>query len=438
MGTASWVGGDIDSVVDLAATLRPCPERIGTVVHTVNAQIRDLVGDAGWSGDAATGFAAHWELASVAGSAVGAFLQTAADTLTTLAEELGRAEEGLRQAASEARGVGVRIGEDGRPAPGQPATRAVANYAAERQQYLLAAQGFRLLAEQTLSELGNQIVDLVDHAGDGEGLASADKVAFADYLRGIGAIPSAMRKRLDDLRGEQARRFAQARDEWQAARDATPPGQKMPADVKASRSAALRELQELDTQLAAAERDIRPLSELLNVDVGDVVGGLPGGAGGAFTEAADGSRMLKFLSDVPVIDVAATGLGTYFQARDDIDKGEDPARAIAEDGTANVAGLAAGAIAGSAVVGLAAGIGAAPVVAVGAGVLLGGAIGVGVGDLVYEGFHEHWDEDIRRDGVVKGVAEGIGHAGERTGRDLLNMGKGIEHGATKIWHSVFG
>ena len=190
--------------------------------------------------------------------------------------------------------------------------------------------------------------------------------------------------------------------------------------------------------MAAAERDIRPLSELLNVDVGDVVGGLPGGAGGAFTEAADGSRMLKFLSDVPVIDVAATGLGTYFQARDDIDKGEDPARAIAEDGTANVAGLAAGAIAGSAVVGLAAGIGAAPVVAVGAGVLLGGAIGVGVGDLVYEGFHEHWDEDIRRDGVVKGVAEGIGHAGERTGRDLLNMGKGIEHGATKIWHSVFG
>ena len=247
-----------------------------------------------------------------------------------------------------------------------------------------------------------------------------------------------MRKRLDDLRGRQARRFAQARDEWQAARDATPPGQKMPADVKASRSAALRELQELDTQLAAAERDIRPLSELLNVDVGDVVGRLPGGAGGAFAEAADGSRMLKFLSDVPVIDVAATGLGTYFQARDDIDKGEDPARAIAEDGTANVAGLAAGAIAGSAVVGLAAGIGAAPVVAVGAGVLLGGAIGVGVGDLVYEGFHEHWDEDIRRDGVVKGVAEGIGHAGERTGRDLLNMGKGIEHGATKIWHSVFG
>ena len=75
--------------------------------------------------------------------------------------------------------------------------------------------------------------------------------------------------------------------------------------------------------------------------------------------------------------------------------------------------------------------GAAPLVAVGGAALVGGAVAVGVGDLVYEGFHEHWDEDIQQHGVVVGIADGVGHT-------FANTGKDIGHMASSVWHGIFG
>jgi hypothetical protein len=67
-----------------------------------------------------------------------------------------------------------------------------------------------------------------------------------------------------------------------------------------------------------------------------------------------------------------------------------------------------------------------------------GAVAVGIGDLAYQGLHEHWREDISQHGVAGGVLTGIRHTGANTGGDFVDMAVGIGHGARGLWHSVLG
>jgi uncharacterized protein YukE len=432
----SWIGGDTATLHALADALRPGKSRADTVVSYIDQDVRKISQDEGWTGDAATAFATHWEIASVATSAVGTFANAAAEVLTTLAGNLDKIDTALKQAAADARADGAPIGADGHPPTGPltaeeklPSDWYVGIWNQAQQE----AQGFRVDADRDMLDVLHQIMKIVD--GDsGEGLGNADKVALADYIRGIGAIPAAIRTTLDGRAHDADAGYQKARAAWLAARKATPPGQAMPSDVKLARSGALRDLNALKNQLDALDHQSHPVAKFLDINVGDVVGAIPK-AGAAFTEAADGSKSLSFLSDVPVVDVAAAGLGTYFQATDDISKGESPTRAIAEDATSNVAGIAAGVAVGGAII---AGVSGAPVVVAGAAAVVGGAVAVGVGDLVYEGFHEHWDEDIQQDGVVGGIAAGTGHMFVNTGKDLGHMAEGIGHGAKSLWHGVFG
>jgi hypothetical protein len=432
----SWVGGDTATLRALAEALQPGKSRAGTVVSYIDQDVHKITRDEGWTGDAATAFAAHWEIASVATSAVGAFAYAAAEVLTELAGNLDQIDSALKQAAAEARTEGAPIGADGQPPVGPLTLEEKGPSDAYVEAWNLAqqeAQGFRVDADRDMLDVLHQIMNIVD-GESGEGLGNADKVALADYVRGIGAIPSAVRSVLDERTHGADDAYTKARAAWVAARKATPAGQKMPSDVKLARSGALRDLNALKSQLNALDHESHPVAKFLDVNVGDVVGAIPK-AGAAFAEAADGSRSLSFLSDVPVIDVAAAGLGTYFQATDDISKGANPTVAIAEDATANVAGVAAGVAVGGAII---AGVAGAPVVVAGVAAVAGGAVAVGVGDLVYEGFHEHWDEDIQQDGVVGGIAAGTGHMFVNTGKDLGHMAEGIGSGAKSLWHGVFG
>jgi hypothetical protein len=139
---------------------------------------------------------------------------------------------------------------------------------------------------------------------------------------------------------------------------------------------------------------------------------------------------LEFLKEIPVIDVVASGVAAELQAQDDINKGWSPEHARAADYRAVGIGLAVGT--DVSVIAAAAG---APATAA---VLVGGALVVGVGDFAYQGFHEHWSEDIDQHGVFGGVLTGIGHMGENTGKDFAGMGKGIVNGAKSLWRGVFG
>jgi hypothetical protein len=438
------IGGNIATISGLAATLQPVQSKVDSVVDGLNGTVKSLCNDAGWSGDAATAMQEHWEVGSVAAAMVGAFCDATHGVLADLVTQLTAVEHALEEAASEARGRGVPVPADGTPptAPNGPLTadlkNAYASYLYEWTQARSQAQGFRISAEGALLEIAGEIGQIIDPSAGDKGLSGGDKIAIADYIKGIGAFRGSASGYMATQVAKARANYEAARSAWRAARDATLPGARMPDDVKLARSQSLRELNSLNNQLADLERnDLRGL-KFLNTSIGDVGSRLPGGLGEAFADAAKGTGALKALSDIPVLDVAAAVGSTYFQAKDDIEKGANPAVAIGEDGASNVAGLAAGAWVGAGVAGVAAAAGAGPVLAVGAGAVVGGAVVIGVGDLVYEGFHENWSQDIHNHGVLGGLAHGTGHMFTQTGSDLKNMAVGIGHGAKSLWHSVFG
>ncbi|WP_432180780.1 hypothetical protein [Streptomyces sp. NBC_00063] len=70
-------------------------------------------------------------------------------------------------------------------------------------------------------------------------------------------------------------------------------------------------------------------------------------------------------------------------------------------------------------------------VAVVAGV--GGAVVIGATGVIDHAFHEHWGEDIHKDGVVGGVLHGSGHVLSQTGDDFKRLGKDVWGGVKSIF-----
>ncbi|MYR07775.1 hypothetical protein GTV32_16355 [Gordonia sp. SID5947] len=143
-------------------------------------------------------------------------------------------------------------------------------------------------------------------------------------------------------------------------------------------------------------------------------------------------KELKFLNEIPGIDVAIAGVGAGFQAHDDHDKGWSWKKAVINDGTAAAAGVIGGAVA----------VAAAPeTMAAGSVVLVATATGMGVGDLAYQTVHEHWGGDIHEHGVVAGVGHGIKCVGVNTGHqiasDTAGLAKDVSASAKKLWHGLF-
>ncbi|MBV9142656.1 MAG: hypothetical protein JO115_17380 [Pseudonocardiales bacterium] len=223
----------------------------------------------------------------------------------------------------------------------------------------------------------------------------------------------------------------QARKDLKAARNAyRAKGMKLPIDndARLAHGQVVNELKGLETELASAEagKGELPLTKALNAKLGDIAKEIPQLA----SVAKALPKGLEFLKEIPVIDVVASGVAAELQAQDDINKGWSPEHARAVDYGAAGIGLAVGT--DVSVIAVAAGV---PVTAA---VLGGGALVVGVGDFVYQGFHEHWREDIDQHGVAGGILTGIEHMGENTGKDIVDMGKGIWNGAKSLWHGIFG
>lgn len=259
-------------------------------------------------------------------------------------------------------------------------------------------------------------------------------VTMGDYLRGLYTLPG---ERNHVLKGKLPGEIEDARERMKAARRNMKAeraayqrkGMKLPKgnESRLAHSQAVKDLKGLETDLSAAEagKGELPLTRALNAHLGDVAKEIAG-----IDLARTMPKELEFLKDVPIIDVTASGVAAELQSRDDIDKGWSPAQARAADyGSAGI-GLAAGAGAGA--------VAGALSVSTGGAALIGGVAAVGVGDFVYQGFHEHWSEDMAQHGALGGVATGVEHMGEHTGEDVENMAVGAWHGAQHLWHSIFG
>ena len=308
--------------------------------------------------------------------------------------------------------------------------QAQADYITTYDSAMQLAKGYRLNAADTLSGIYDQI-----NFDPGRQNASDEWVTIGDYLRGLYTMPgeknNMAKGKLSTEIADAREQMKQARKDLKTARNAyRAKGMKLPSDndARLAHGQVANELKGLETELASAEagKGELPLTKALNVKLGDIAKEIPQLA----SVAKALPKGLEFLKEIPATDVVASGVAAELQAQDDMNKGWSPEYARAADyGAAEI-----GVVAGTGVGAIAAAAGA-PVTAA---VIVGGVFAVGVGDFAYQGFHEHWSEDIDQHGVVGGVLTGIEHMGENTGKDVVDMVKGIGNGATSLWHGVFG
>jgi hypothetical protein len=193
-----WVGGDIDGLAQLADTLNGYGPQVTGVAAALSAQVQQVVGAAGWQGNAASAFTAAWERDSLTAQAVRQTADQVAGVVGWLAAALSQFEAWLEQAAAEASTHGVSIGPDGEPrqvrypgtlGPGQAAAQQwLSDYQRSYQWCMQAARAARKQAAGALAGMARQIVDsagnrLPDIAGDG--ITTSD--LLADLLLGESA-----------------------------------------------------------------------------------------------------------------------------------------------------------------------------------------------------------------------------------------------------------
>ncbi|MEU6663496.1 hypothetical protein [Streptomyces sp. NPDC046821] len=426
----SWVGGDIGGLRTMAETYRNAKKALEGVVHPLSDAVDALVHDAGWQGDAAESFRGAWSEDALTAGAFAGLVHDAGDILGTLVDALSACDTALKNAEHIATRKGVPMGDKGVPqafvtadppsADDQKALSAAAEYDTARKEVLRTAQHARLVAADGLRGLYAQVTDKV---------SPGDKVTLADYLRGLYAYDAEdaraggkeARSRIDDAKSEEQAAKKELRKERKAFQRE---GRALPDDLpaKSAYRDAVAGVESLEQDIARADHGSTalPYDRALNVKLTDAADALRVGEGV--------EKLPDFLKEIPVLDVAAAGACGLLEASDDHDKGWSWQHSVAVDGGANVGGL----VAGTAITaGL---VAAAPFdvpVAVVAGV--GGAVVIGATGVIDHAFHEHWSEDIHKDGVVGGVLHGTSHVLSQTGDDFKRLGKDVWGGIKSIF-----
>jgi hypothetical protein len=449
-----WVGGDIHGLSAFAGTMYRYVPGVNDVTTALDKQVMGIVGAAGWTGSAASAFESAWERDALSAQALGVAIEEAGEIVDNLAVELSKIENALEQAAYTAEKHGVQVGADGRvsqaPMIGPTGGTAAAQVAQWTQGYqdfwrdcMQTAQQARQQAAGALMKLYAQIAP----PGPSQpGINVADGNTLADYLGDLWAIPTANRAYIEGtiiprLKSQASKVVAEIKE-------VKVTGDPVPEDLWDQSHFVQTELRSARTDLAAAEGSENALTKLLGTTPKDIpaVSRLTDGIG-------DGTlgKLVDFGEDVPVLDILAAAVGTGVSTYSDVRDGQPWYEGLPEEALANVSGIAAGTVVAGAVTsgivgstaiggGLAAlsitGA-AATGVAVGAGIIVGGVVAVGVGTFVDNLAHEDWSADIHKDGVVGGVADGIGDSAVKTGKDIAGMASDVGHTAAHLWDSVF-
>jgi uncharacterized protein YukE len=422
----------------MGTSLSAAPADMKGVVDELSGKVDALVNDAGWQGDAATNFRKKWTTDAITSGGLSDVVGQVGAILSDLSTKLQQVENALHDAATEAAKQGVPIGPNGNvmpmitanpPSP-QVATKLQAAQA-YGQEYIAAlqmAEGFRLNAASSLS-------DLYDQIGPDGSLGTPDQwTTIGDYLRGLYAIPNEKNSRIlknGDTKLQAAKdEMNQARKDLKAAKSTyQAKGLKLPSssDAKLAHSKALSELDDLKTNLSAAKAGDGelPLSKFLNTKLGDIASEIP-----VLSKFSKLEGLVDAIKDIPIIDIAASGAVAALQYKDDVNKGWSPGHAAGADFGAAAIGLGVGAG-----VGAVAALASAPAWLTAAGV---GIVAAGVGDVAYQAFQENWSEDdAQHGGFWGGTVAGTGHVFENVGKDMAHMGEDVWNGVKSLWNDVF-
>ncbi|MEV3856500.1 hypothetical protein AB0J38_19510 [Streptomyces sp. NPDC050095] len=421
----SWVGGDIGGLRTMADTYKGAKKPLEEAVRPVSTAVETLVGDTGWTGEAAESFRGAWSEDALTAGAFATLVSSAGTILDTLVGQLSTCETALQNAEHVATRKGVPMGDKGVPrqfvtgnppsADEQKTISAFGEYDKVRQEILHTAQHARLVAADALRGLYEQVAAPV---------SKGDKITLADALRGLYAYDAEdaraggkeARKHLDDAKDEARAAKKELKAERRAYQKA---GKALPKDLpaKGAYAEATMKVDSLEEAIARADNGSTklPYDRALNVKLGDAAEALRAGRA---LEA-----MPEFLREVPVLDVAAAGACGLLEAKDDHDKGWSWQKSVVVDGGIALGGVAAGAAA----------VVAAPVEGAAAVAVVGVGATIIATDVLDHSFHEHWSEDIHDHGVVGGVLHGAGNVASETGDDVARLGKDVWHGVTSIF-----
>lgn len=440
----SWIGGDLAGLQAMGTAMKTAPDSTKGIVQALSSKTDTVVSDVGWTGGGAAEFRKAWTATSIQVGGIATATSNIGNVLADLGDNLQKMEADLVNVADEARRKGAQIGDDGTPktlvisgdpdtAAARDARQAQTEYANLHDSVLLLARRLRLQAAKDI----NDIIAQLKPTGHDSDFSWDKRVTVADYLRALYVVPNEKNSlwagKLQGAIDEADTTFHESVQAYVKAHDAVlaEGGDVLPADDPAALaySKARNDLGLLQDKLKTVEADKggAPLSNLLNVKIKDAAKVVPG------LDKIETPKSLDFLKDIPVVDVLATAAVSELQTQDDIDRGQNPTSARLYDYGAGAIGLAAGAAAAAALPE------AAPVAAV--AVIAGGVV-VGVGDTFYEGFHEHWAEDIHDRGVVNGILYGNAHTLSSAKDDVVDLGdsawNATKKATTSLWHKAFG
>jgi uncharacterized protein YukE len=441
----SWVGGDIAGLQAMGSAMSQATNKTNDIVKTLNSRVDTLADDAEWRGAAAEAFRRVWSENSIQIGVLNASVTRAGNTIKTLGDELQLRENALHDAADKYSAKGVPIGPNGEPQAvvlkGDASESPAKDVLQAANEYKELYDSNMMLARKARTDAANNLSDCLDHLLPPEnakpnGLKPDERVTLEDYARGLLTVNNDKLRNLDDLRAKlsDARtRFKATRKPLQDAKaEYAAKGLKLPAtnDAHLAHSDALKELNAAADRLgnAGVPKSVLPGSEWLNIKVADLA------KSGSLVKTLP--EQLAFLKEVPVLDVLATGAIGVLQGQDDHDKGRSTAASYISEGVAGAGGLVAGGLATAYVANAEVTVPATLAVA---GV---GAVVIGVGNIGNAAVNEHWMEDIHNDGIVAGVAEGIGHSVSngitQTGTQVEDVGNWVWGGAKSAWNDAFG
>ncbi|GAA1982842.1 WXG100 family type VII secretion target [Kitasatospora viridis] len=430
--TESWVGGDIAGLQHMGSTLTGAKQQLDGIVQPLGAKVDSLVGDAGWSGDAASGFRSAWTTDAMTAGGFSELVEATGKVLTDLGNRLSAAESALQDAADTAQRKGVPVGPTG--VPGELATNNPPS--PKEQQGINDLHDYGTLyaeimqtAQQARIDAAKALNDLYASIDPSQPMGKGDKITVADYLRGLWTAKTDEERSLGldaakELPDAQAKHDAALKslvDEEAKFRTAEANLPKA-FQLRGQWASAAEKLTELKTTISEAENGSQflPYDKQLNYKLADATKGV---------KLMDDAP--RFLKEIPVIDIAATVGGGLLEANSDHQEGWSWGHSLLVDVGGGLVGLGAG-------VAVAAGVVASlPVDGAVAVAAIGGTVVVGVGTFADKLFHEHWSEDIHNHGVVAGVWDGTMHAGAQTGKAIGGMvtgaGKAVWHGITSIF-----
>ncbi|MFF4799761.1 WXG100 family type VII secretion target [Streptomyces sp. NPDC001351] len=403
------IEGDRSTLYSSGQDLASACSELVEITHVLNTRVRDLVNDAGWSGDAADNFKQDWLVSSAASDAIIQAMGHISTTMEHLAVVLGEAQNDLDDARDYAKKHGIPLDPDGHPLP---VTMDISEYVARADAAVQKAKRARSDAAQSFAAIVSQLAP----GGSDNTLGTSDNVTLADAARTLYGIPAARAA----LSREKMERLNQERVDMKRLHRHMPKQSREWKEFQTERLANRRALREANKILADVEKstskwkfsgktefEFSRLREKLNLD-------------GQF----------KILDSIPILGTTVGLAGIYLASKDDMEKGW---------GFWHSVGVETGSTALSMAAGAAIEAGAAESVPV--AVTVGASLGVGYvagtyGDeLVKAG---HWEHNIHTHGVVSGIGHSIGDASATWWKeDFKGMGDKIKNSTVDLWNDVF-